>query len=156
VKKTMKVSTPTETTILLERELDAPCTLVWRTLSEPELVRQWWGCLETPMTRCEIDFRVGGKWRFEARKPDGSTLGQSGEYIEIEKPRRIVNTESMDGHEGSVLVTTTLVETGGKTMLTCLTECHVAFVRDLIMSSGMETGAAEAYDRLERLARSLL
>jgi uncharacterized protein YndB with AHSA1/START domain len=156
MKKTMKVSTPTETSILLERDFDAPRALIWRALSEPELVKHWWGCLETPMTRCDIDFRVGGKWRFEARMPDGSTMGQSGEYIEIEKPTRIVNTESMDGHEGSVLVTYTLVEAAGKTSLACLTECHTAMVRDIIMSSGMESGAAQSYDRLEEIARSFL
>ncbi|MFN0248025.1 MAG: SRPBCC family protein [Kofleriaceae bacterium] len=156
MKKTMKVSTPTETSILLERDFDAPRTLVWRALSEPELVKKWWGCSETPMTRCDIDFRVGGTWRFELRMPDGSSMGQSGEYLEIEKPARIVNTESMDGHEGSVLVTYTLVEAAGKASLTCLTECHSVMVRDIIMSSGMESGAGAAYDRLEEIARSFL
>ncbi len=156
MKNTMKLSLPTETSILLEREFAAPRALLWRTLSEPDLVRQWWGCAEAPMTRCEIDFRVGGKWRFELSLPDGKIMGQSGEYLEIEKPDRLVNTESMDGYEGSVHVTYTLVEANARTTLTCLTECHTAQVRDIIVSSGMESGAARSYDQLEALVRSLL
>lgn len=152
----LHVSTPTETTILLERTFDAPKHLVWRTLTEPELVRRWWGCDGSEMTRCEIDLRVGGKWRYEMRLPDGNNVGMSGNYVEIVKPDRIVNTESMDGYDGSILVTYTLAEAGGKTMLSCHSECHTQFVRDMIIKTGMETGAATGYDRMEQVARSLL
>lgn len=151
----LKLTTPTDTQILLERVFAAPRALVWRTLTEPALVRRWWGCEGSEMTRCDIDFRVGGAWRYEMRLPDGTMVGQSGEYVEIVKPERIVNTEGMDGHDGSVLVTYTLVEENGATTLSCSTECHVPFVRDMILKSGMETGAAEGYDRLEQVARSL-
>lgn len=156
MKHTMNVSTPTDTSILLERAFDAPRALLWRTLSEPALVKQWWGCNAGDMIRCDIDFRVGGKWRYELRLANGSVMGQSGEYIEIVKPERIVNTEGMDGYEGSILVTYTLVEANGKTTLTCHSECHTKFIRDTIISTGMEQGAAESYDRLEQVARSLL
>lgn len=152
----LKVSTPTETSILLERVFDAPRTLVWRTLTEPALVKRWWGCFAGQMTRCEIDLRVGGKWRYELSMDDGRTMGQSGEYIEIVKPERIVMTEGMDGYEGSILVTYTLVEANGKTMFTCHSECHTQLIRDTIISTGMEHGAAVGYDRLEEVARTLL
>ena len=108
------------------------------------------------MIRCDIDFRVGGAWRFELRLANGNVMGQSGEYVEIVKPERIVNTEGMDGYEGSILVTYTLVEANGRTTLTCHSECHTKFIRDTIISTGMEQGAAESYDRLEQVARSLL
>ena len=156
MKHTMNVSTPTDTSLLLERAFDAPRTLLWRTLSEPELVKQWWGCNAGDMIRCDIDFRVGGKWRYELRLANGNVMGQSGEYLEIVKPERIVNTEGMDGYEGSILVTYTLVEANGKTTLTCHSECHTKVIRDTIISTGMEQGAAESYDRLEQVARSLL
>jgi uncharacterized protein YndB with AHSA1/START domain len=152
----MQLSTPTDTTILLERTFDAPRTLIWRTLTEPELVKQWWGCFAGQMTRCEIDLRIGGKWRFELSMEDGRTMGQSGEYIEISKPERIVLTEGMDGYEGSILVTYTLVEANGQTMFTCLSECHTKVIRDTILSTGMEHGATAGYDRLEQVARALL
>jgi uncharacterized protein YndB with AHSA1/START domain len=156
MKNTLSVTTPTDTQILLVRTFDAPRALVWRALTEPELVKQWWGCNVGQMTRCDIDFRVGGTWRYEMRLPDGNTMGQSGEYVEIAKPGRIVNTEGMDGHEGSILVTYTLVEENGKTTVSSLSECHSQFVRDMIISTGMETGAATSYDRLEEVARALL
>ncbi|MGE0395945.1 MAG: SRPBCC family protein [Kofleriaceae bacterium] len=152
----LKITTPTDTQIVLERAFEAPRALVWRALSEPELVRQWWGCEGSQMTTCEIDFRVGGKWRFVLRNPDGSTVGQGGEYVEIAKPDRIVNTEGMDGYEGTVLVTYTLVEAAGTTTMRCVTECHTKFVRDMILGSGMEVGAETGYARLEQVARSLL
>lgn len=152
----LTLTTPTDTTILLERAFEAPRNLVWRTLSEPELVKRWWGCGHGEMTRCDIDFRVGGRWRFEMRLENGKMIGQGGEYVEIAKPERIINTEGMDGYEGTILVTYTLVEANGKTTMSCLSDCHTKEIRDAILASGMETGAATGYDRLEEVARSLL
>src|SRR5690606_19161621 len=84
----VSITTPTDTQILIVRTFDAPRALVWRTLSEPELVRRWWGLARGEMIQCDIDFRVGGTWRFVQRFPDGQVSGQSGEYVEIAKPER--------------------------------------------------------------------
>jgi uncharacterized protein YndB with AHSA1/START domain len=151
----LQVSTPSDTTILLERVFNAPRAHVWRAMSEPELVKRWYGPRGFEMTVCEIDFRVGGAWRYVLRMPNGNLMGQSGEYVEIVKPERIVNTEGLDGFEGTILVTYTLVEAGGSTTMQCLSECHTKELRDTIASSGMEHGAAASYDKLAELLSAI-
>src|SRR4051794_41978529 len=54
---------PTDEQILITREFDAPRHLVYRAFTEPELVRRWWHAKRGEMKLCEIDLRVGGKWR---------------------------------------------------------------------------------------------
>src|SRR4051794_41441535 len=68
---TAKVTLPAADQILIEREFAAPAHLVWRAVTEPELVRRWWHAGRGEMTACEIDLRVGGKWREAQRAPRG-------------------------------------------------------------------------------------
>ena len=88
-KDTFQVSTPTETEIRMTRLFDAPRKLVFDVMSRPEHVRRWWGCLgegfSVPV--CEIDLRVGGKWRFVNEHPQGKAAFH-GEYLEIDPPGR--------------------------------------------------------------------
>src|SRR5438477_7286174 len=65
----LKVTLPTDTTILLEREFDAPRHLVWDAMTKPEYVKQWWGPRGYTLPSCEIDLRVGGEWRYVSRAP---------------------------------------------------------------------------------------
>jgi len=71
---------------------------------------------------CEVDLKVGGTWRFVMRKLDGTEMGMRGVYREIVPPERLVHTETFDDfawpeRPGEALVTTVLVEHGGKTTL---------------------------------------
>ena len=71
---TFKVTMPSETAIVLTRVFDAPRELVFEAMTKPEHIRQWWGNLgegySVPV--CEVDLRVGGKWRYGWAQPDGS------------------------------------------------------------------------------------
>src|SRR5207248_1664270 len=71
---------------------------------------------------CEIDLRVGGKYRFVWRNADGSSMGMGGVYREIVRPDRLVNTEKFDDawYPGEALITSVLVEKAGKTTLTVM------------------------------------
>ena len=114
------VTTPGERDILITRQFDAPRRLVWRTLTEPELVRRWMlGPSGWSFTRCEIDLRVGGAYRYEWRHEDGRSMGLGGAYREISRPERLVNTQRFDGEHdsGETLVTTTLSEVAGRTTM---------------------------------------
>ena len=92
--ETFKVTTPSETEITMTRLFDAPRKLVFEAMTKPEHVKQWWGRLgegySVPV--CEIDLRVGGKWRFVNRFPEGEAAFH-GEYREITPPSRLVFTE---------------------------------------------------------------
>ena len=56
---------------------------MWRAWTEPALVRRWWHAKRGEVTVCEIDLRVGGKWRYVMVTPDGFEVGFHGEYREI-------------------------------------------------------------------------
>jgi uncharacterized protein YndB with AHSA1/START domain len=108
------------------------------------------------MVVCEVDLRVGGAFRFVWRGPGGAGMGQRGVYREIAPPERLVHTESFeDGDSGESLVTTVLVERGGKTTLTSTVLYPSQEIRDAVLSSGMERGVAQSYDKLAELVASI-
>ncbi len=148
---TLKVTTPTEREIVMTRVFDAPRSLVLDAFTKPELLRCWLGPRGWSLVACEIDLRVGGAYRFVGRGPDGTDMGWGGVYREIMLPERIVHTESFDDYPGESLVTAVWVEHGGKTTLTITLLYPSREVRDAVISSGMEHGAAESYDRLAEM-----
>ena len=156
-KDTFQVSTPTETEIRMTRLFDAPRKLVFDVMSRPEHVRRWWGCLgegfSVPV--CEIDLRVGGKWRFVNKHPEGEAAFH-GEYLEIDPPGRLVFTEVFEDYPDVVTtVTSVLTEEGGKTRLTATVKYPSQEVRDMVKATGMEHGAGLSYDRLEDVLAEL-
>ena len=152
---TLKVTTPSDREIVLTRVFDAPRSLVFDALTKPELLKRWFGPRGWSLVVCEIDLRVGGKWRFVLRGPDGHEMGMRGVYREIVPPDRSVHTESFDDYPGESIVTTVLVEQGGKTTLTGTILYESKEIRDAVINSGMEHGAAESHDRLAELLASM-
>ena len=145
--------------IVMTRVFDAPRALVFDAFTKPELVRRW--LLGPPgwtMPVCEIDFRVGGKFRYVWRNDSlKSEMGMGGVYREIVVPERIVATEKFDQawYPGEGVGTIVLLEKNGKTELvqTILYESPAA--RDAVLKSPMESGVTMSYNRLEELLSSL-
>ena len=155
---TFKVSTPSDREIRMTRLFDAPRQLVFDAMTKPEHVRRWWGCFSEghSVTVCEIDLRVGGAWRFVHRGPEGEYPAFYGVYKEIDAPGRLVYTEIFEPYpDNGSLVTQQLFDENGKTRLD-LTACYESMVvRDMVIKTGMEKGAAISYDRLEDLVIEL-
>src|SRR3712207_3589634 len=118
---TAKVTLPADDQILIEREFAAPANLVWRAVTEPDLVRRWWHAGRGEMTACEIDLRVGGTWRY-AMRPEGSEeFAFYGEFLEIAPHERIVQTETFAPFPDDPSTNTmTLVAVEGGTLLRTL------------------------------------
>jgi uncharacterized protein YndB with AHSA1/START domain len=154
---TFKVTTPSDREIVLTRLFDAPRRLVFEAMTKPEHVRRWWGILndQYSVPVCEIDLRPGGAWHWVGRGPKGE-CGFHGVYREIVPPERLVFTEIYDPFpDGESLVTSILTEEGGKTRLTVTALYPSLEVRDVVLKSGMEKGAASSYDQLEAVAKEL-
>ena len=147
---TLKVVAQGDRELVMTRVFDAPRDLVFAALTTPELLKRWFGPHGWTLTECEVDLRVGGVWRFFSRGPGGRTMGMRGVYREIIAPERLQYTEAFDdfAQHGSALVTATLVERDRRTTLTNLILSPSREVRDAVVQSGMEHGAAETYDRL--------
>ncbi|MFN7916337.1 MAG: SRPBCC family protein [Vicinamibacterales bacterium] len=151
------VSTPSDVEIRITRLFNAPRELVFDAMTQPAHVRQWWGQLgegySVPV--CTIDLRVGGRWEFVNRHPGGDVTFY-GEYLEIERPSRLVFTEIFAAYPDVVsTVSTDYTEERGGTRMTAIVRYPSREVRDAVISSGMEKGAGVSYDRLEDLLASL-
>jgi uncharacterized protein YndB with AHSA1/START domain len=145
---TLKVTTPSDREIRMVRVFDAPRAMVYDAFTKCELLRRWFGPQGFTLSVCEGDFKVGGGWRFVVRGPDGSEMGMRGKIREMVRPERLVHVETFDDYPGEALATTTFVESGGKTTVTINLQYESKQVRDAVVNSGMEHGAAESYDRL--------
>ena len=156
--ETFTVTTPSDVEIRMTRLFDAPRRLVFEAMTKPEHVRRWWGILgdgySVPV--CEIDLRPGGKWRFIGRSPEGDIPAFYGEFREIVAPERIVQTEIFEPFPDAPAVNTTVLsEENGKTRVTVTSVYPSKDIRDMVLKTGMEKGAALSYDRLEDVAREL-
>ena len=150
----LQVTTPSEREIAMTRVFDAPRRLVFDALTKPELVRRWLlGPDGWSMPVCEIDLRVGGTLRYLWRHTDGREMGMRGVFHEIARPARLVHTEVFDTpwYPGEGLDTVVLVEERGQTTLTSTVRYESKEIRDAVLRSGMETGVARSYDRLEEI-----
>jgi uncharacterized protein YndB with AHSA1/START domain len=156
---TAVVSLLGDTQIQITREFDAPKHLVYRALTEPALIRRWWGAKRGEVTLCDVDLRVGGTWRWVSVTHQGFDVAFHGMYREIEPNERLVYTEVFEmpgaSDDDAAVNTVSLAEHDGRTTMTVLTECGTAEVRAAIMESGMEAGMQDAYDLLEDVAISL-
>lgn len=156
--RTVQVTTPSDTEIVMTRQFAAPRRLIFDAWTKPELLPRWYGARGWNMTVCEVDLRVGGAWRFVWRGPDGSDMAAGGVYREITPPDRLVYTEEFDDHwyPGDSLVTHVLFERAGTTTLTTTLRYPTREVRDLVVKSPMDLGVAEGYDRLDAVLAELL
>ena len=154
----LNITTPTDREIVMTRVFDAPRSLVFEAHTKPELLKRW---LHGPdgwlLTVCEIDLKVGGKYRYVWRHEDGREMGMGGTYREIVPPERIVTTELFDEDwtGGETLGTLVLTEQNGKTTLTSTLFYASKEVRDNVLKSGMERGVEASYVRLDGLLATI-
>ena len=151
----LKLTTRGDREIVITRAFDASRKLVFDAFTKPELVKRWLlGPDGWSMPVCEIDLKVGGKYRYVWRRDkDGTEMGMGGVYREIVAPERIVATEKFDQswYPGEAVGTFVLIAQAGKTTLTETILYESREARDGVLKSGMEKGIVASYDRLEKL-----
>src|SRR5688572_13095948 len=150
-----KVTTPTDREIHIERVFDAPRDAVWRALTEPELVAQWWG-RGNKLVIERMEVVRGGHWRFVEHSDEG-VHGFEGRYREVTPKDRIVQTFEWDGMPGHVAIETLTLEdvAGGRTKIVNTSLFHTTEERDGMLHSGMEGGLNESYAALDRVLATL-
>jgi len=141
----------------MTRVFDAPRRLVFDAMTRPELIKRW--LLGPPgwtMPVCEIDLRVGGKYRYVWKHADGRSMGMGGTFTEIVRPARIVATQLFDEDwtGGETIVSTEIVEKSGKSTLTTTVRYVSREARDAALKTGMTTGMEAGYERLEELLQA--
>ena len=147
------MTTPSEREIHVEREFEAPRELVFKLMTDPELIPQWWGPYETKTTVEVMEPRAGGLWRFLTEDCDGNAANFRGVFREVTAPERVVQTWEWEGMPGHVSIESGTLEEleGGRTRLVGTTLFHTQEERDGMLNSGMEKGMNETYERLDAL-----
>jgi uncharacterized protein YndB with AHSA1/START domain len=145
------LSLPSDREISIVRDFKAPRDLVFDAWSKAEHVRHWYGMCHFTLTTCDLDFRVGGKWRFVMHDPErGADHPLSGEFTEIRRPDRMVFTERYEPVPGSEhVVTLTFEETNGVTRFEQRMFYPSVEARDGHLRSGFEPATQESLRRLE-------
>jgi uncharacterized protein YndB with AHSA1/START domain len=146
--------------IVISRTFNAPARIVFDAVTKPELVKRWWAPKSHCVTlvKCDIDLRVGGKYRYVMQQDKGPELAFSGTYSEVTPPTRVAYEEIFEpmAAAGAVKVTVTFEEEDGKTRMVMHSLYPSPQVRDGILATGMEHGMRESMDQLDALVASLV
>lgn len=141
--------------VIVKRRFAAPPEEVYRAHIEPELVKQWMlGPEGWSMPVCLNDARPGGKIRYEWSNGKGQGFHLTGEFIELDPPRRIVHVERMhvpDPTPDNRVETTFTAEGSGTLMVARMTLPDKA-TREAMLATGMEHGMEASYQRLDSIA----
>lgn len=146
-----------EREVVISRVFDAPARLLFEAYSRPEHIKRWFGPVGWPVTTAEIDFRVGGRFRFIMTGPSGvENTPFGGEYLEIVPDRRIVydNGFELPGAERMV-VTITFDQAGDRTTLTITTLFGSAAMKKTHVGAGYVQGTNSGLDQLAELAAEM-
>lgn len=160
--KPVDVTMPSEREVRVTRSFNAPRELVWDAHTKPELVKKWMlGPPGWSMPVCEMDVRVGGKYRWRWRSDeDKKEFGFFGDFLEVERPAKIVHAEHYDpGDVGGpmsaepAMITAEFSESRGVTTLTTTMLFPSKEARDGAVGSGMTDGMEMGYQRLDELLK---
>jgi len=152
MKNRTMVERRSERELVVTRTFDGPARIVFEAWTRPELFRRWWvpKSMGMALRSCEMDVRVGGRYRLEF-EPDGMAF--FGTYLEVTPHSRLVWTNE-EGGEGGPVTTVTFEEERGRTLLV-LHELHSS--KEALDAAG--TGAADAtietFAQLDELLLSL-
>jgi uncharacterized protein YndB with AHSA1/START domain len=143
--------------VVITRSFNAPRELVWACHTRADLVQRW--LLGPPgwtMPTCEIDLRVGGRYRYVWRDANGVEMDMGGVFRDVVAPERLVASELFDTDwtGGETLVTQCFTESGGMTMLTMTTLYSSAAARKAALKTGFSDGMEMSYARLDTVLAS--
>jgi uncharacterized protein YndB with AHSA1/START domain len=157
-------------TICLTRVFAASRDLVFRAWTEPQRLADWWGRHDFTNPICEMDARVGGKFRIVMRSPDGMDYPLCGTVREIDSPSRLLlaldlrqypeawreiacsglteaDAALINEHELAIQLT----EVGPSTQLDLQICFPSSSLRDAFLNCGIQSGWNEGLDSLTAL-----
>lgn len=141
--------------LVITRTFNGPATIVFDAWTKPELVMRWWAPRSSGMklVSCEIDLRVGGKYRYVFAVDGEKTFEAFGTYTHVERPTRLEWTDEdllAAGATGEAFSTLTLDEKRGKTTVVLCSRFPSKEALEAT-ASGMEAGMRETFEQLEEL-----
>jgi uncharacterized protein YndB with AHSA1/START domain len=142
-------------TLTLKKVFNAPVKLVWEAWTNSEHVVQWWAPKGMKINVIEHDFKVGGKWKYSMPMPDGNLFISEGEYLEIERYKKIVTTADFKPMTEGVEMHVQFEEDGDKTNFTFSVVHATEEYCKQQEKMGFYNGWGSAFDRMEVLLSNL-
>ncbi|MAT98231.1 MAG: ATPase [Anaerolineaceae bacterium] len=156
--KTTVTAEPGKQELFVTREFDAPCELVYKAHTDPDLFVQWIGPRGLTMHLETFEPVSGGRWRFVHKDQEGNEYWFHGTFHEI-SPERMIQTFEFEGlpESGHVSLETMTLEAlpNNRTKLTIHSVYQSVADRDGMVQSGMEQGITEGYERLDELMATM-
>ena len=144
-----------EEALVIERVFDAPRALVWRALTESEMVKQWLGPKEFAALEFTLNRTPGGRWHGRMRGPDGHEHANGGVVREVIEPEFLAYTFAWDEADGQpgreMFVTIVLEERDGKTAMR-FTQAEFESRED---RDGHRDGWSQSFDKLAAYLNTL-
>lgn len=142
---------------VITRDFDASARLLFEAWSKSEHLMKWFGPKGWPLTLCEVDFRVGGRFRFAMTGSNGvQNTPFGGEYLEIVPDHKIVFDNGFEEPEAErVIVTVTFDELEGATKLSVRTLFPTIAMKEMFINSGYAQGYASAFEQLAELVQGM-
>jgi len=156
-KKSVQITTPSDCEIRITRSFDAPRMMVWDAYTRPDLVQRWLGQMPGwSWAECRMDVRVGGRYRWVWRGPEGAELAVGGVYREVVPGERLVTTERYDQqwYEGEAVGTVEFTESAGRTTLVTTLRYASKEIRDAVLQSPATSGMEAGFNVLDALLAS--
>jgi uncharacterized protein YndB with AHSA1/START domain len=148
------VDRKSERELVVTRSFDGPARIVFEAWTRPELFKQWWApkSMGVPLLSCEMDVRVGGRYRLEFGHDASESSAFFGRYIEVTPYSRLAWTN--DESDDAAVTTVTFEERGGRTLLV-LHELYPS--KDALDEAilGMEGGMPKQFEQLDELLATL-
>ncbi len=145
--------------LVVTRTFNAPARIVFDAWTKPELLKRWWApkSMGVSLFSCEVDVRVGGRYRYVFGRDPKQAVAFSGTYTEVTPPSRLVCTQLFEPMRdaGEAIVTATFTERDGKTELVLVQVFPSKEILDGTIASGMEKGMRITYEQLEQLVASM-
>ncbi|KPF45451.1 SRPBCC family protein [Rhizobium sp. AAP43] len=137
----------------VERLVGAPIELVFRMFSDARHLDQWWGPDGFQNETHEMDFSVGGLWRYTMHGPDGKDWPNWIRYQDITPPTRIAYQHGAEmgepAHFDGVI---TLQPEGTGTRVTLTLIFATPEARDATLKFGAVEGGKQTLARLDTYA----
>ena len=148
---TLKVTKPNPRELRIERKFDASREHLWRAITKPECVAEWWG-RGNKVDIEKMEMNRGGHWRFVEHAPDGPQ-GFEGRVREVVPQEKIVRTFEWDGEPGmTALETMTLEDTeDGHSKIVSTLQMYTKEQRDGMLNAGMKDGMRKSYAELDKV-----
>jgi uncharacterized protein YndB with AHSA1/START domain len=141
--------------LVVTRTINGPARIVFEAFTKPELLKRWWvpKSAGVPLLSCELDVRVGGRYRLVFGHDASKPMAFYGKYIEVTPHARLVWTNDEADHGGAV-TTVTFEDIGGKTLLVMHDLYPSKEALDAALA-GMEGGMRETLEQLDELVVTL-